>query len=122
MAAPRDPAKLTLVRLAISMAKTRGCCEWNDREISRVRAQPPAAGLSPEAIKRLLHEHVLAGGDVVQVKEEREGWRGECDYWYKAIIPIEGLSHGLFIEVIMVDPDPECPSVEIVNAHPQAWS
>lgn len=119
MASPGDPEELALVRLAISMARTRGCCEWSDQEMSRVRAQPPASGLSPEAIKWLLHDHVQEGGDVVQVKEEREGWRDERAYWYKAVIPFEGLPRGLFVEIVMVDPDHECPSVEIVNAHAQ---
>ena len=119
IAAPSADDELALVRLAVSMARTRGCCEWSDQEIARVRNQPPAPGITPEAIKWLLFEHVQSGGELLQVKEERENWRDQRDYWYKAIIPFEGLPRGLFVEIIMVDPDRDCPSVEIVNAHAQ---
>ena len=57
-------------------------------------------------------------GAVIQVEESRPEY-DDRSFYYKAIIPVEGLPHGLFVEIILDDDDPELPSVRIVNAHKQ---
>ena len=41
------------------------------------------------------------------------------EFYYKAVLTIEGFPHGVFVEAVMDDEDPDCPAVLLVNAHPQ---
>jgi hypothetical protein len=116
MSTPEE-AELALVRQAISCNVT-GSCEWDDRAARRLRAQPPLPGLRPEGIRTLLIGFIAAGGEVRQVEETREEYR-HARFYYKAVVPVDGLRHGLFVEVVLDDDDPELPSVRIVNAHEQ---
>ena len=114
---PRE--ELELVRKAITSGLSN-CCEWvNDRVARRVRADPGNQGLTPEAIKRYLCDFVKAGGLVEQRAEERTEWRDRRQFWYRAVLPLEGFPRGLFVEIILLDDDPDCPCVALVNAHPQ---
>jgi hypothetical protein len=116
MGEPKDPEELKLVRLAISL-DVRGCCEWDEQEARRIDAQPPLPGLTPEGLRELLQEFVRKEGEIVQVEEKRQ--ERDRPFYYKAIIPVSGLRHGLFVEVVLVDDDAEYPAVHIVNAHEQ---
>lgn len=117
MGEPKDPAELDLVRRAISLGHITGCCEWDDKAARRLRRQPPLPGLTPEGIKELLVAFVAHQMDkVVQVEEKRSEYR-ERPFYYKVSVPIEGLAHGLFVEIVLDDEDPELPVVRIVNAH-----
>ena len=118
MRKPKDPAELKLVRRAISL-DVRGCCEWDEAAARRLESHPPLAGLTPEGIKTLLHEFVVKGGELVQVEEKRPEYQ-DRPFYYKAIIPITGFRHGLFVEVVLIDEDSEYPVVHIVNAHEQS--
>lgn len=40
-------------------------------------------------------------------------------FYYKVILDIAGLKHGLFVEFRLVDDAPAVPTVQIVHAHPQ---
>ncbi len=117
MAAPKDPAEHALVSKAIT-CRVRGCCEWDDKEAHRVRSSPPLPGLTPEGIREELIHYVCAGGEVVQVDEKRPE-RDDRPFYYKVIVPMEGLRHGLFVEIVLDDDDAELPSVRLVNAHEQ---
>ncbi len=95
------------------------CVEWiNDKTARQVRANPANQGLTPEAIKRLLLEFVAAGGCIEQRREEREEYQGRREYWYRAIIPLEGFRTGLFVEMELTDDDSDVPVVSLLNAHP----
>ncbi len=52
------------------------------------------------------------------MRETRTEYR-QHDFYYKVIIPVEEFPRGLFVELILVDADPEVPTVQIVNAHEQ---
>lgn len=66
----------------------------------------------------LLLDHVERGGELLQVRERR-GEYADRRFYYKAIVAVPGLLRGLFIEIILVDDDVDCPAVLIVNAHEQ---
>ena len=118
MRKPKDPAQLKLVRRAISL-DVGGCCEWDDAAARRLESHPPRAGLTPEGIKRLLHEYVVQGGELVQIEEKRPEYQ-DRPFYYKAIVPVSGLRQGLFVEVVLIDEDLDYPVVHIVNAHEQS--
>jgi hypothetical protein len=120
MPTPANPEQLALVQLAITNAQTTGCFEWIDEAVARMREEPPVAGLTPEDVRSRVYDHVMAGGLIDQRKEERSEYWHRREYWYRVVVPCEGLPRGLFVEMELVDDDPEYPVVWILNAHPQS--
>jgi hypothetical protein len=111
--------ELDLVKQAILLGQTvTGCCEWHERAFQRVAKDSELLGLTAAAIRQLLIEFVVAGGVPQQVKEQRPEYN-DYEFYYKAVLPLPGLPHGLFVEMRLVDADVDCPVVLLVNAHPQ---
>ena len=102
MASPKDPVEHGLVVKAI-VCGIGGCCEWDDKAARRFRLAPPLAGLAPEWVKDALAEYVRSGGIVVQVAESRPEYN-DRPFYYKVILPVDGLRRGLFIEIVIDDP------------------
>ena len=114
-ATPQDPAELALVTVAIRLHNFTGCFEWDADRAAIVRDQ--LKEFTPEEVRRLTIEAVLVKGlTVIQVKENR-GF--PYDYYYKVIIPVPEFVHGLFVEMVVDDPDTDTPTVLIKNAHEQ---
>src|SRR5262249_10569549 len=95
-----------------------GCCEWQEKAARLFRSDPPLSGLTPEGVRDELIDFVGNGGDVLQVTETRAE-RNDRPFYYKVILPVHGLRRGLFVEMILIDDDPDVPSVEIVSCHEQ---
>jgi hypothetical protein len=112
-----DSIELALVVAAIASGVT-GCYEWDDKAAERVRGDPALQGLTPEYIRQRLYEFVVSGGKIQQVPEKRPHY-SHRKYYYKAIINEPGFKHGLFVEMELIDADPELPCITIFNAHPQ---
>ena len=121
------PAPVDLVHQAIA-AGMFGQILWDDRADERARSDPELQGLTPEAIRRMLHDFVNGGGRLDLRQETRQEWLAANadrpphyrDSWYRAVIDVPGLfAKGLFVEARLFDDDPQDPWVEIVNAHPQ---
>jgi hypothetical protein len=121
------PASIDLVHKAIA-AGVFGQIQWDDKANEMARSNPELQGLTPEGIRRLLHQFVSGGSRLDERRESRTTWlEANADrpayyreFWYRAIIPCPGLfPTGLFVEVRLFDDDPDDPWVEIVNAHPQ---
>jgi len=115
-----DPNAHRLVVQALTCTLSN-CVEWvTDREANRVRLDPANQGLGPEEIKSLLRDYVRAHGEscIEQLREARENWRNRRAYWYRVIVPVMGFPHGLFVEMELLDADPDVPVVAILNAHP----
>jgi hypothetical protein len=112
--------QLQLVRAAIT-SRTRGCCEWDDKAAARSRSDRGLDGLTPEAIRELLQEYVRKHPETVTArKETRPEYCGVRDFWFRVILPVDGMKHGLFVELVLEDdPDPEIPGVVIVSVHEQ---
>lgn len=122
-----SPTPLDLVHNAIA-AGIFGQIQWDDRADERARSDPDLHGLTPEGIRRLLHDFVCGRGRLDERPETRQEWLKANedrpayyrDFWYRAVVTVPDLfSKGLFIEVRLFDDDPQDPWVEIVNAHPQ---
>ncbi len=60
-----------------------------------------------------------SGGKISQVHETREGRREDYRFYYKAIIAVDDLPLPLFVEMRLIDDDPEYPVVALVNCHLQ---
>jgi hypothetical protein len=113
-----DPAEHALVLRALTSGLSN-CVFWkNERTSLRVRNDPDLRGLTPEGIKRELQAFVAGGGEIVQISEMRGEYR-DYRYYYKAILPLDGFDRGVFVEMVLVDDDPDFPTVALVNAHPQ---
>ncbi len=114
-------SRLDLVHKAIG-AGIFGNIEWKPESYARVRADAEMQGYTPEAVRLLLRQHVLAGNLLSirqETREERCAEDPDNPYWYRAIIPVSEFPKGLFVEVVLIDYDESEPFVMIVNAHPQ---
>ena len=125
MNSPRTP--IDLVHHAIA-AGVFGQIQWDERADERARSNSDLHGLTPEGIRRLLHDFVCDGGRLDERQEKRPDWLEANadrppyyrDSWYRAVVSVPGLlPNGLFVEVRLFDDDQQDPWVEIVNAHPQ---
>lgn len=115
-----DINALSLVVQALA-CNLSNCVEWiDDKEANRVRSDPSNRGLTPDEIKRLARDYVRVRGPscVEQLREVRENWKNLRDYWYRVLVPVEGFPHGLFVEMELLDEDPDVPVVALLNAHP----
>ena len=109
-----DP--VSLVRVAILSGVT-GCFEFkNDKTAEITQRNFSDIGLTPRQLKRLVVEYVYGGGAIDLKKEIRPEYRDyEC--WFRVRIPWPGEWRKVFVEMVLEDPDPDFPSVLIVNAH-----
>ena len=114
-----DPDALALVVKALKTG-LRGCVEWHQDEIDRIRRDLAAVRLKPEEVQAVLIAFVKSGGAVRQVKENRSERQERREYYYKVILPVpEIFTKGLFVEIELADDDPDYPEVLLVNAHEQ---
>lgn len=113
-----DSLELELVRKAITCGVT-GCCEWDDKAARRIRGDSLLLGFTPEGIKRRLCELVASCGEVIQQVPETRPEYSDRRFYYKVILPVDEFQHGLFVEIVIDDDDPDLPAVRLVNAHEQ---
>ena len=115
-----SPARLDLVHKAVCSG-VFGHIQWKNSAARLMRDDPRMTGLTPEGIRHLLRQFVQ-GGNALTVREETRTEYLEEDsdnpYWYRALFPVPGLAHGLFVEVKLVEDDEKEPWVEIVSVHP----
>ena len=110
---------LELVNRAIASG-VLGHIQWKESAARLARCDPCLAGVTPEGIRALLRQFVLEGNSLEVRHETRAEYLEENPdepYWYRALIPVPGFPRPLFLEVRLVDDDPEVPWVEIVSAH-----
>jgi len=114
-----DMDEANLVHGAI-ISRVTGDCEWDDRAARRVRCDRDLQGLTPEYIRELLRDHVTQHGiGVIDQRPETRSEYSDYRFYYRVIVPVEEFQHGLFVELRLVDDDPDAPAVRIVNAHEQ---
>lgn len=111
-----DQDDVELVRKAI-LSRTTGDCEWSDSADRKRRSDPSLSGFTTKGITTLLRDHIAQGGSIDRRTERRSEYPQDC--WYRIIVPVEQFKHGLFVEIILVDEDPDAPSVQIVSVHEQ---
>jgi hypothetical protein len=114
-----NPAELALVEKALKSG-LGGCVEWDEHEVDRIEEELSRYNLTLRAVRKALVQHVRNGGDVFQVKEERERRKDRRDYYYKSIVPMPDLFlKGLFVEMEIINTDSDVPEIRILNAHEQ---
>ena len=114
-----DPEEHALVLLALRSGLSN-CVLWkNVGVIARVESDPDLKGLTARTIRESLIEHAVSGGSVLQVREQREPYRRDYAFYYKAVLPFCDFPKGIFVEMRLNDADPDFPIVYLVNAHVQ---
>ncbi len=115
-----DPGEYGLVVQALRCGLSN-CVLWkSDRTQLRIRENPELLGMTPTAIKKALIRSVESGNfELKQARERRENHSEEFDFVYHAIFPVDGFKYGLYVEIVLLDSDPEVPVISLVNAHPQ---
>jgi hypothetical protein len=112
MAALKDLAILAQFRGALSNWHVTGYVDWKENARTWVRDQ--LGQHDPRQIARLLHEYVSAGGTIDQVPETRPEWN-DRPFHYDLRIPFAGRL--LYIETILLDDDPDDPTIRVVSIH-----
>ncbi|WP_169981203.1 hypothetical protein [Tautonia rosea] len=112
-----DPEEHGLVHKALTSGLSN-CVEWKSG-VGRHNVLRDLDGFTAKHVKDLLLDYVRNGGTIKQVVEDRPGYCDQYRFYYKAIIPHDEFRHGIFVEIILVDDDPEVPMVSLVSAHPQ---
>lgn len=86
--------------------------------VRRILDDPELGGMvTPAGICNALREFVEDGGEPEQRVEKRAEYRDRFPFWYRVLLDIEGLPRPLFVELVLLEDDPEFPVVSIVNAH-----
>ena len=111
MARLEDAEILALYRGALANWRCTGYVEWKERCRNWVREE---LGSDPREIARLMFDHVTAGGEIDQVVERRPEWN-DRPFHYDLRIVIGGRIR--YIETILVDDDPDDPTIWVVNIH-----
>src|SRR5438552_15413047 len=101
--------QLELVNKAIASG-ILGHIQWRESAARLIRGDPCLNGLTPEGIRALLRQFVLDGNSLEVRCETRAEYLEENPdepYWYRAVLPVAGFPRGLFVEVKLIDDDPE---------------
>jgi hypothetical protein len=112
-----DPDRLELVRCAFCSPLSTSVYWKDDRTRNRIARLAELQGWRPEAIRREAIAFVRRGGRIEERTERRPEHAADYDFWYRLLIPLDGLPRPLFLEAVLVDDDPEFPEVALVNAH-----
>jgi len=91
--------------------RTSGGVEWKQTASEWILKN---LELSPHEVGDLLYDYVENGGNIQEVKEEREGYR-YCKYHFDFVVIAE--SKKVYVETILVERKMG-PVVVVVNAHP----
>ncbi len=92
-----DPELLALYLEALNEWNCDGYIEWKPRPRDWLREN--LGDFSQKAIGRLLYEHVLAGGEIDQVKETREEYRNTDSFHYDFRLHID--SRLIYVETVL---------------------
>ena len=118
-----NPSELSVVYKAFQMSwgpggYVSGFVDWGPKGYANTQRNLARLGLTPEGAWELAVDFVRQGGQITQRTEKR---REYCDreYYYRVVFPFDGVPRGIFVELVVVQDDPDDPIVHIVNAHPQ---
>ena len=112
MAPLTNPEILAKFRHALSEWNCTGYITW--KSVARQWVEENLEGLTTRAIGEEMFLHASAGGEIDQVKELRPEW-SDCRHHYDFRISIEGRL--LYIETILVEDDPDDPTIHVVSIH-----
>src|SRR6267142_6843308 len=112
MAPLLDPEILAQYQCALANWNYRGYVEWKATATQWVKDH--FLRLTPRDIAALMYQHVEAGGEIDQIPEQRPEWN-DRDFHYDFRLRID---HRLiYIETVLVDDDPDDPTIYVVSIH-----
>ncbi|HEY4760625.1 MAG TPA: hypothetical protein VIH42_08605 [Thermoguttaceae bacterium] len=112
MAPLSDPLIIAKIYQALSEWNCTGYITW--KAIARAWVQANLEGMTTRAVGEEMFRFVDAGGQIDQVIESRPEW-SEHRFHYDFRIPIAGRIP--YIETILVEDDPEDPTIHVVSIH-----
>lgn len=111
-----DPERLRHYRTALKFWQTNGYITFTDRAAGWVRAH---LGIDPRELRELMYNHVARGGEIDEVKEQRENWKAKYEYHYDLRLTLES-GRKIYIETrLQMETDPEDSTIAVVNVHDQ---
>ncbi len=119
-----DPAELELVYKAFQLARSGGIklyvtgyVEWDADAATVARGKlAELDGLTPEAVRIMAIDFVDGGGVIKQSPETRLEW-SEFRFKYDVKLNVPGFPSGVYVELRLIDSDPDAPVVQVVSAH-----
>jgi hypothetical protein len=94
-----------------------GYVEWDADAAAVARGKlAELDGLTPEAVRIMAIDFVNCGGVVNQNRETRLEW-SEFPFKYDVKLNVPGFPSGVYVELRLIDLDPDAPVVHIVSAH-----
>jgi hypothetical protein len=110
MARLTDLALLELFREALSEWPVTGYVVWKRRAAEWLRAN--LAGQTQKSVTKLMYDHLLAGGEIDQVREQYGEYADRRPYHYDFRFEIDG--RRIYIETVL-DSTRTGPTVTVVN-------
>ena len=112
MARLTDPEILAKFQHVLSQWRFTGCITW--KPIARQWLEQNLEGLTTRFVGEEMFRFFSAGGEIDQVRETRPEW-SEHQFHYDFRIDIGGRL--LYIETILVEDDPDDPTIHVVSIH-----
>ena len=112
MARLMDPAILAKLRHALSQWQFTGYVTW--KPIARQWVEQNLEGWTTRAIAEEMSRFLEGGGEIGQTPETRPEW-SQWRFHYDFRIKIAGRL--LYIETVLVEDDPDDPTISVVSIH-----
>lgn len=112
MARLTDPDILAKFQHALSQWRFTGYITW--KKIARQWVEQNLEGWTTRSVGEEMFCYFQAGGDIDQTRETRPEWSQQC-YHYDFRIEIGGRL--LYIETILIEDDPDDPTIHVVSIH-----
>ena len=112
MARLTDPESLAKFQYALSQWQFTGYVTW--KPIARQWLEQNMEGMTTRSVSEEMFHFFAAGGEIDQVRETRPQW-SEHRFHYDFRMEIGGRL--LYIETILVEDDPDDPTIYVVSIH-----
>lgn len=112
MARLTDPAILARFQRALSQWRFTGYVTW--KPIARQWIEQNLEGWTTRAIAEEMARFVESGGEIDQTPETRPEW-SQWRFHYDLRTEVGGRS--LYIEMVLIEDDPDDPTVYVVSIH-----
>lgn len=115
-----DPDRLAAYLDALGNWAVEGYIAFELKDHSQRWIERNLGSLQHREIKRLMYEYVTAGGEIDEVRENREGWKELHEFHYDLRFTIQGIP--VYIETRLIYRPPfkhDQPEIMVVNVHDQ---
>lgn len=115
-----DPDRLAAYRDALGNWNVEGYVTFELTEQAQRWIERNLGGLEYREIKQLMYEYVAAGGEIDEVREEREGWKELHEFHHDLRFTIQSIPVYIESRLIYRPPfKPDQPEIMVVNVHEQ---